>query len=518
MPNFAEMIKKVSPKGWAMIGGAAALAVVFLVIVMKMAGAPSYSTLMAGIDPTQTGKITSTLSAQGIGYELQNNGTAIAVQSSQTAQARVALATAGLLTTQQPGFTLMDSQQLGQSNFQQQITYERALEGQLASTIETINGVSSAEVNLALPNSQDQLFTNSNQAATASVLLGGSSLGASQVRGIAQLVSSSVPGLPLSKVTITGGDGSLLWPNASATDSGGLLAQDAAEQKYDSTMSTEVDAMLAQTLGAGKAQVVVNANLNANQSTQDSLTYAKGKGVPLTQQTSAETLKGGNPSVGGAAGAAGNITGTSGTAGTTGSSNSSYKNATTNTSFGVNKTITHTAIAPGAVTTQSVSVLVDKTVPATELPAIKTAVSNAVGLNTKRGDTLSIGQLAFKPATTATPAATSSTSSMMSYAKYGAVGLGSLIFLIFSGRLLRRRERENFAGQATWIRELESPRTLASLEQRQAGGGTTMIGGEPTEVMALRSPVNVARRQVEDLAERDPERVAQQVRAWMSED
>lgn len=514
MPNFVEMAKKMSPKGWAMIGAALAAGVVFLVVVMKLAGAPSYSTLMAGIDPTQTGKITSTLSAQGIAYELQSNGTAIAVESGQTSQARVALATAGLLTTQQPGFTLMDSQQLGQSTFQQQITYERALEGQLASTIETINGVSSAEVNLVLPNSQDQLFSNNSQPATASVLLGGSSLDSGSVRGIAQLVASSVPGLSLNKVAITGADGSLLWPSSSATTSGGLLAQEAAEQKYDSTMSTVVDTMLAQTLGAGKAQVMVNANVNANQATTNSLSYAK-KGVPLSQQTSVETLKGGNASVGGTAGTAGNITG-SPTATTTGGANSNYKNQTTNTTFGVNKTITKAVIAPGAVTSQTVSVLVDKSVPATDLPAIKAAVANAVGLNAKRGDTMSVGQLAF-PKPTATPAAASSTSSMKSYAKYGVIGLGSLIFLIFSGRMLRRRERENFAGQATWIRELESPRTLASLEQRQQGGAT-MVGGSPTEVMALKSPVNVARRQVEDLVERDPERVAQQVRAWMAED
>ena len=73
-----------------------------------MASKPSYSTLEAGIDPAQTGKITSTLSAQGISYQLQNSGTAIAVNASQTAQARVALATAGLLTTQQPGFSLLN--------------------------------------------------------------------------------------------------------------------------------------------------------------------------------------------------------------------------------------------------------------------------------------------------------------------------------------------------------------------------------------------------------------------------
>src|ERR1700761_9379143 len=211
MPNFGELAKKMSPKGWAMIGGSLVLGIAFLMIVMQMASAPSYSTLMAGIDPSQTGKITSTLSAQGISYELQNGGTAGAGNASQNSQARGALATAGLLTNQQPGFSLLNSSQLGQSTFQQQITYERALEGQLASTIETINGVSSAEVNLVLPNSQDQLFSDNTQAATASVLLGSSGLSSGQVRGIAQLVASSVPGLTVNKVTVTGPDGSLLW-------------------------------------------------------------------------------------------------------------------------------------------------------------------------------------------------------------------------------------------------------------------------------------------------------------------
>jgi flagellar M-ring protein FliF len=514
MPNFGDMAKKMSPKGWAMIGGSLAVGIVFLVLVMQLASSPSYSTLMAGIDPTQTGKITSTLSAQGITFQLQSNGTAIAVQTSQTSQARVALATAGLLTNQQPGFSLMDSQQLGQSNFQQQITYQRALEGQLASTIQTINGVSSAEVNLVLPSSQDQLFSNNTQPSTASVLLGGTSLSASSVRGIAQLVSSSVPGLALGKVTITGPDGSLLWPSSANADSGGLLAADAANQKYDSTVSNEVDAMLAQTLGTGKAQVIVNGTVNANQATSDTLTYAK-KGVPLTQQTSVEALKGGNATAAGVAGAAGNITGSTAAGTTGGSGNSNYNHKTTNTNFGVDKTITHAVIAPGTVTQQSVSVLVDKSVPATALPAIKAAVANAVGLQSKRGDTLSIGQLTFPKTTPTTPAA-ASPNKMIGYAKYGALGLGSLIFLIFSGRMLRRRERESFAGQPTWLRELESPRTLASLEQRQHGGG--MLGGGDTEVMALKAPVNVARRQVEDLVERDPERVAQQVRAWMTEE
>jgi flagellar M-ring protein FliF len=101
---------------------------------------------------------------------------------------------------------------------------------------------------------------------------------------------------------------------------------------------------------------------------------------------------------------------------------------------------------------------------------------------------------------------------MLGYAKYGLVGLGALIFLFFVGRQLRKRENESFAGTPTWLRELESPRSLADVEAERAQLD------QPTRVMQLRSPVSVAKQQVEDLVERDPDRVASQVRAWMSED
>src|SRR5947209_20629711 len=130
-----QFISKLTPRGWAAVGGAAAVGIVFLVLVFQMASAPSYSTVLTGLDPSQTGKITSTLDTKGIAYQIQNNGTALAVQSDKTAQARIALATAGLLGNQQPGMELFDKSQLGASNFQQQITYQRALEGQLAGTI-----------------------------------------------------------------------------------------------------------------------------------------------------------------------------------------------------------------------------------------------------------------------------------------------------------------------------------------------------------------------------------------------
>jgi flagellar M-ring protein FliF len=116
------------------------------------------------------------------------------------------------------------------------------------------------------------------------------------------------------------------------------------------------------------------------------------------------------------------------------------------------------------------------------------------------------------------PATTSSTSKMVSYAKYGLVGLGTIMFLFFVTRMVRRREREALMGEPTWLRELDVPRALPALEGA-AGGATLVAVDQPTQVIpTLQSPVNIARRQVEDLVDRDADRVAQQVRAWMSED
>ena len=499
-----DLVRRLSPKGWAMVGGAFAAAVVFVVLVMQFASSPSYSTIETGIDPSQTNKITSTLATQGIPYEIQNGGTAVAVESSKTAQARVALASANLLGNSQPGFSLLDKSSLGQSDFQQEVTYERALEGQLASTIETINGVSSAQVNLVIPNSQDQLFSDQSQAATASVLLSGSSgLQGGDIRGIAQLVASSVPGLSVNKVTITGASGAELWPHNSAGNGGsGLPAAQAAAQKYDSSMSTEVETMLAQTLGVGNSQVVVNATLNDNRATQESLVYGK-KGTLLNANTSNESLQGNGSGASGAAGTSSNIPAYSTGSGSGGKSN--YKNSSNRNQYGVNKTITHSVIAPGAVQRQSVSVLVNSKVPASEIPAIKKAVAQAVGLNASRGDTIAVSQLKFAPvsATTVKPAAANP---MMKYAKYGLLGIGALVFLIFMARAIRKREKDSFS-QPKWLSELESPRPLAALE-----------ASSTADVTSLQPHIGVARRQIEELVSRDPDLVAQHLRAWMAEE
>src|SRR4051794_6376601 len=513
MAQFRSIIMNMTPRGRLMAAGSILGVIVIAFLMMRMASAPSYSTVMAGVDPAQTGKITAALDAKGVKYEIQNNGTAIAVDKSQISDARIALAEKGLPQSTQPGMELFDKQKLGASDFQQQVTYQRALEGQLAQTIGQIDGVGGATVQLVLP--QDQLFQDQQSAAKAAVLLSGqaTSLNPGAVRGIAQLVSGSVKGLALNNVSITDSTGQLLWPNSAGGATDGQMAattKQAAEARYAQGEEANINAMLAQTLGPGKAQVQVNADLNMDQATSDTLVYGK-KGVPLQSQKENETLAGGGAGGGGTAGTPSNTVPSY--AGAAGGAGSNYKHTNGQTTWGVDKKVTHTKVAPGAVNRQSVAVMVDSSVPKAQLAAIQQAVQNAAGINTARGDKVSVSQVAFaKPPA---PAKTPITTSALGIAKYVLAGLGLLAFLFFVTRPLRRREAETLMGEPVWLREIEAPTTIAELE---AGGGYRLGPGEAAAGGRTSRESNPIRGELEEMIDSEPERVAQQVRAWMNEE
>src|SRR4051812_9009720 len=278
MPPFVETFRALPArsKGIIAVSAVAILAIAFL--LLRVAGAPSYTILSSGLDPAQTGKVTAALDEQGIGYELRNNGTALAVEKAQMAQARVTLAGQGVSLDggSGKGFELFDEQKLGASDFQQQVTYQRALEGEIARTIGKVQGVSSPQVQLVLP--EDDLFADEASPATAAVMLGNSAdtLDPGATRGIAQLVASSVKGLKTDNVTITDASGTLLWPAGDGAGGAGVVAgKQALEARYSRAMEADLNALLVRTLGPGKAQVKVTADLNADKTTLDQVTYDK---------------------------------------------------------------------------------------------------------------------------------------------------------------------------------------------------------------------------------------------------
>src|SRR3954465_4146743 len=241
---FRTLLANTTPKGKAVLAASALGVLVVLFVMFKVASAPSYTTMLTGVDPAETGKITAALDEKGVQYEIKNNGTALGVVKSQVAQARIALAEKGLPGKGQPGFELFDKQKLGASDFQQKVTYQRALEGQIASTIGQVQGVAGAQVSLVLP--EDQLFSAEQSPATAAVLLSGSAtnLDPSAVRGIASLVSSSVKGLKPQNVSITDASGQLMWPNADSSGNGGGGNKLTAQTRYNASLQGSLDAML----------------------------------------------------------------------------------------------------------------------------------------------------------------------------------------------------------------------------------------------------------------------------------
>jgi flagellar M-ring protein FliF len=491
-------------RGKIALAGSALVFVLVAYMLFSVASQPSYTTVAAGITTAQAAKAMTTLQSAGIGAKLINGGTGVAVLRGKEAQANVALAGQGLSGGTQQSIQL-NNLKLGASSLQQQVAYQGALESQISGAIDQIDGITGAQVQLTLP--QNQLFAQDQQAATAAVLLGGdsSTLGAGAVRGIASLVSSSVQGLKPANVTITDSTGALLWPNGNGGGAG--LSKQASEAAYDAQLQAQLMAMLARTVGPNKATVQVHADLNVDQARSQQLTYNK-KGVPLQTKTSKETLTSSGGGSTGTAGTAANLPTFAQTTGTAGGK-SAYSNQTTDTSLGVGKTITNTTIAPGTVNKVDVALVLDKTVPAAQATQIKNAVATAAGLQSPR-DVITMSQVPFvKAPAPAAPAATSLLPpALAGPIKIFGAGFLAILFLFFMTRNLKKRESDTLLEEPTWLKQIGAPRSLGSLEASTGGAG-----GQA----ALPAP-RISTGTVTQAVTNEPDRAAQQLKAWITED
>jgi flagellar M-ring protein FliF len=510
MPAFVKNLLVLPTRTKAILAVSSVAIIAILFFMLKLATAPSYTLLSSGLDPAQTGKITAALDEQGITYELRNNGTALAVNKAQVPQARIALASQGVNASasgSQEGYALLDKTKLGTSQFQQQVTYQRALEGELANMINGVEGVTGANVQLVLP--EDTLFADEKSPATASVMLQNTAdtLQPGAVRGIAQMTASSVKGLKTGDVTITDGSGQLLWPQGDGTAgaTGGATKQ-AIEASKAREVESKINAMLASTLGPGKAQVQVSADMNVDKTNTKELTYGK-TGTPTETTTDVEKLKGTGATGGGAPGTGSNVP-TYSNAGANGSGNSNYNHTIKKTSSAVDKKIVTTDGAVGTINKLSVALLVDQSVPKPVYDSLKQTVAAAAGLQTARGDTIVESKMAFAKA--ATPKTGPVPTNLIGPLKWVGLGLAALIFLFFMTRGLRKREAESL-GTPAWLKEIEEPISLAQLEQSTTGVIEQPVGLPP------RVP-DASLHQLDQLMEREPERVAAQVKQWMAND
>ncbi|WP_410015386.1 flagellar basal-body MS-ring/collar protein FliF [Sodalis sp. C49] len=268
---FMPMLERLRshPKISAAIAAAAMIAVV--VVLALWAKSPDYRVLYSNLGDRDGGDIVAQLTQMNIPYRFTEQGTAVLVPSESVHETRLKLASLGLPKGGSVGFELLDQEKFGISQFSEQINYQRALEGELARTIETLGPVQSARVHLALP--KPSLFVREQKNPSASVTLNlqpGRALDDGQVNAIVYMISSSVAGLPPASVTVLDQQGHLLTQadaNGRALNATQLKFNNELENRYQRRIET----ILAPVVGSANvhAQVTAQIDFDSHEQTEE---------------------------------------------------------------------------------------------------------------------------------------------------------------------------------------------------------------------------------------------------------
>jgi flagellar M-ring protein FliF len=338
----------------AILGVSAGVAAALAVVVLHLGSTPM-SLLYGEIDPKEASSITAALEQGGIKYELSQDGSSIKVPTDKVASTRLLLAGKGVAISGSMGYEIFDkTSALGQTDFVQNLNAKRALEGELARTIATINGVNSPRVLLVLP--KRELFQETTEEPKASITLGFSRApSAETVRAIQNLVASGVPGLTPGKVTIADQSGRLL----SAPDGGDVgAAATELRSKTEQELERKIQSQLDSVLGGGHAKVTVNADLDMTHVTTQKEAWDPDGSVVRSSQTGEQTSKETAAANNGSVTAQNNLPGGTPSTGTD-QSGSATGDTNETTNYMNSSTRTTSVIEAGAIKRVSVSVAVD---------------------------------------------------------------------------------------------------------------------------------------------------------------
>ena len=425
-----------SPMGKMVIRGAAVAGVLALILILWLWNKePDYKVLFANYTDKDGGAITAALDQMQVKYKLAEGGQAILVPAEQVHSVRLRLAQQGLPKGGNVGFEVMENQKLGVSQFLEQVNYQRALEGELARSIQSIGAVESARVHLALP--KPSVFVRDQQKPTASVILqlhANRMIDPAQVSAIVHLVASSVPELSPANVTVVDQAGNLvsdLNKNGNAANNAKNL--DASQLKYVQEMQKQVikqvESIITPIVGEGNVRAEAVADVDFSAIEQAAETY-KPNSPPaasaIRSQQSSETSGNANQNPGGIPGALSNqppgvataplTTTPPGTAGAPGqpaagvaaaNAGPSHKESTTN--YEVDKTVRYEQKAMAGLKRMTVGVVVNyrrtidkngkvivKPLSADEMAKINSLVKEAMGYNQDRGDSVSVANTPFE--------------------------------------------------------------------------------------------------------------------------
>jgi flagellar M-ring protein FliF len=277
-----------------LIIGAPVALVIALITILSITGDKQMSVLFSGLEAPDAAKIVESLKAQNISYKLDNNGATILVDKSKVLETRINLAGEGLPEQSVVGYELFDKTNLGMSEFVQKLNYRRALEGELAKTIVSIDEVKKARVHIVIPDKV--LFDKDQKKPTASVTLhlkSGKNISQKSIQGIQTIVAASVEGMLTEDVSIVDHKGKLISESAvDANSAAGLTAQQLEQQKKtEDNLTQKVQSLLDGVLGVDNSSVRVNVELDFTRSEQTKTDYDPEKQVVRSEQTRNESNK-----------------------------------------------------------------------------------------------------------------------------------------------------------------------------------------------------------------------------------
>ena len=544
----------------------------FFSFLMVRMTAPAMVPLFTDLSVEDSASIIKDLERQAIKYEIKNDGAIVMVPKEQVARLRMKLAESGLPKGGGVGYEIFDkSDALGATTFIQNINHLRALEGELARTIRSIDRVQAARVHLVLP--ERPLFSRDKVEASASIVLKvRGSLEAAQVRSIRHLVATAVNGLKPERVSVIDETGRLLADGAKQDGALGGVGADERKTAFENRMRNEVEAIVSSVVGPGRARVQVTADFDLNRITQTSDKFDPEGRVVRSSQTREEQSASGDGASGGPVSVGNELPAADKAGGGAAGGRDQARKSEEIVNYEISRTTKTEVIEAGRVNRISAAVLVDGNYTKNdkgemvyqprskeEIDRIAALVRSAIGFDAKRGDQLEVVNLRFA-VTTPSPINEPvgwmnliqfTKEDIMRSAELGVMALLGLIVLLMVVRPLVRRivtpegmERGKLAGAAGMAGVAGAVGGNAAIGSNgmtvsgngngsitnNGGPSVSIVGGDEAVAISNRTSAMIDIAQVQgqvhaqsvqkvgELAEKNPHEAVSIIRNWLHED
>ncbi|MCT4369505.1 flagellar M-ring protein FliF [Yangia mangrovi] len=404
MQAILENLKSLGWRRLSVLGGTGFALVLAVFFGLSVITTPDYISLYRDLNPADAARIVDSLEAAGIRSRTDTAGTAVSVPAEDMARARMELASLGLPSEGTPGWELFDEQSgLGMNSFMQRVNRMRAMEGELARSIQTIDGVEAARVHLVLP--EREPFSRERPKPSASVIVRGSrQIGMKQAHAIRSLVASAVPDLAPAQVTVLSASGETIL--ADDGEAGSEASLQSARAQIEDRLSQRITQILSARVGAGNARVTVSVDLSSERQVVREQSYDPDQRVVRSTETREETTQD-QRAASGEVGVADDVPAALADA-VPGSNTNSSNTSNEIVNYEIGGKQVETVREPGDVQRMSVAVLIngiynvqpDGSVQyeersAEEIERLQALVQSAMGFDENRGDTVEVVSLRF---------------------------------------------------------------------------------------------------------------------------